>query len=296
MTWPPSSPAAWRTESSPSRPLSTISRSASTPCWTGSPYQPIPVAEHVSDMIALQIMEQPTLFPGVTAQVQPVVSYPMPDGANAAQVLGYLQPITQQEMAKEHIPETGFAADDLVGQAGLEAQYNTALTGKPGTRTVSVNAAGDVTGTVRETQPQNGDTLVTSLDAKVQAVAQQALTAAIGRARSQGNDVNQGAAVVETTSGRIVAMASYPDYNPNVWDDGSISQGEVNYLFGLGGQSGSGEPALNWATQGQYAPGSTWKITTTAAAPSLSGQQFPAVTVPSGRKTGFSAATFSRPR
>jgi len=235
------------------------------PCWPGSPYQPIPVDQQVSAQTALQILEQPTLFPGVTAQVQPVVSYPMPDGANAAQVLGYLQPITQQEMAKEHIPETGFAADDLVGQAGLEAQYNTALTGKPGTQTVSVNAAGDVTGTVSETQPQNGDTLVTSLDAKVQAVAQQALTAAIGRARSQGNDVNQGAAVVETTSGRIVAMASYPDYNPNVWA-GSISQGEVNYLFGLGGQSGSGEPALNWATQGQYAPGSTFKVTSTAAA------------------------------
>jgi len=235
------------------------------PCWPGSPYQPIPVDQQVSAQTALQILEQPTLFPGVTAQVQPVVSYPMPDGANPAQVLGYLQPITQQEMAKEHLPETGFAADDLVGQAGLEAQYNTALTGKPGTRTVSVNAAGDVTGTVSEKQPQNGDTLVTSLDAKVQAVAQQALNAAIGRSRSQGNDVNQGAAIVETTGGRIVAMASYPGYNPNVWD-GSISQGEVNYLFGLGNRSNSGEPALNWTTQGQYAPGSTFKVTSTAAA------------------------------
>ena len=58
----------------------------------------------------------------------------MPNGANPAQVLGYLQPITQAEMATEHIPETGFAGDDLVGQSGLEAQYNTALTGKPGTR------------------------------------------------------------------------------------------------------------------------------------------------------------------
>jgi penicillin-binding protein 2 len=106
---------------------------------------------------------------------------------------------------------------------------------------------------------------VTSLNAKVQAVAQQALNSAISKARSQGNDVNQGAAVVETTGGRIVAMASYPSYNPNVWDS-SISQGEVNYLFGLGNRSGSGEPALNWATQGQYAPGSTFKVTSTAAA------------------------------
>jgi penicillin-binding protein 2 len=231
------------------------------PCWTGSPYQPIPVDQRVSMRTALQIMEEPNQFPGVTAGVQPVVEYPMPDGADPAQVIGYLQPITQQEMAKEHLPETGFAGDDLVGQAGLEAQYNSALTGKPGTQTVSVNAAGDVRGVVSENQPQNGDTLVTSLNSKVQAVAQDALNNAIARSRAQGNDVNQGAAVVETTTGRIVAMASYPDYNPSVWTNG-ISQQEFNYLFG----TASGEPIMDWATQGQYAPGSTFKVTSTAAA------------------------------
>ncbi len=70
---------------------------------------------------------------------------------------------------------------------------------------------------------------------------------------------------METTTGRIVAMASYPNYNPNVWTNG-ISQQEVNYLFGVGSESSSGEPAVNWATQGQYAPGSTFKVTSTAAA------------------------------
>ena len=240
-------------------------RGVPQPCWTGSPYQPIPVAEHVSDTIALQIMEEPTLFPGVTAQLSPITDYPMPDGANPAQALGYLQPITQAEMAKEHLPETGFAGDDLVGQSGLEAQYNTALTGKPGTQIVSVNAAGDVLRTVGGTPAQTGDTLVTSLNAKVQAIAQQALSSAIARARAAGNAANQGAAVVETTDGRIVAMASYPDYNPNVWASG-ISQQEVDDLFGIGSGAGSGEPAINWATQGQYAPGSTFKVTSTAAA------------------------------
>jgi penicillin-binding protein 2 len=235
------------------------------PCWTGSPYQPIPVAENVSDAVALQIMEQPTLYPGITAQLTPVTDYPMPDGANPAQTLGYLQPITQAEMAQDHLPETGFADDDLVGQSGLEAQYNSALTGKPGTQIVSVNAAGDVLGAVGGTAPTTGDTLVTSLNAKVQAVAQKALNSAISASRAAGNDANQGAAIVETTSGRIVAMASYPDYNPNVWTTG-ISQNEVNKLFGLGSDTSSGEPAVNWATQGEYSPGSTFKITSTAAA------------------------------
>ena len=56
------------------------------------------MAQNVSPRIALQIMEQPKKFPGVTAQVQPVIQYPMPDGANPAQVLGYLQPITPEEI------------------------------------------------------------------------------------------------------------------------------------------------------------------------------------------------------
>jgi penicillin-binding protein 2 len=231
------------------------------PCWPGSPYQPIPVDQGVGVRTALQIMEEPQQFPGVTAQVQPVVGYPMPDGAYPAQVLGYLQPITQQEMAKEHIPMTGFASADLVGQSGLEAQYNAALTGKPGTQVVSVNAAGDVTGTVGGTAATNGDTLVTSLNAQVQAVAQKALDNALAKARAQGNNVNQGAAIVETTTGRIVAMASYPDYNPSIWTKG-ISETQFKYLFG----TASGEPIMNWASQGQYAPGSTFKVTSTAAA------------------------------
>jgi penicillin-binding protein 2 len=236
-------------------------KGVSQPCWTGSPYQPVPVAENVSDATALQIMEEPKVFIGVTASLQPVTDYPSPDGADPAQVLGYLQPITQSEMAADHIPETGFAGDDLVGQAGLEAQYNTELTGKPGDQIVSVNAAGDVLNTVGGKPAQTGDTLVTSLNAKVQADAQQALNNAIERSRASGNNVNQGAAVVETTSGRIVAMASYPDYNPSVWTNG-ISQSEFTYLFG----NSSGDPVMNYATQGQYPPGSTFKITSTAAA------------------------------
>ncbi len=236
-------------------------RGVPQPCWTGSPYQPIPVAEHVSDSVALQIMEEPTVFVGVTASLQPVVEYPMPHGANPAQVLGYLQPITQSEMAADHLPETGFAGDDLVGQAGLEAQYNQELTGKQGSQVVSVNAAGDVLGTVGGKPAQTGDTLVTSINAKVQAVAQQALNSAISRSRASGNSVNQGAAVVESTSGRIVAMASYPDYNPSVWANG-VSQSEFSYLFG----TTSGDPVMNWAAQGEYPPGSTFKVTSTAAA------------------------------
>ena len=231
------------------------------PCWAGSPYQPIPVDQNVSDQVALQVMEEQKAFPGVTAQVQPVINYPAPYGANPAQGLGYLQPITPQEIASRHLPVTGFSGVDLVGQAGLEAQYDSQHRGKAGTQVVSVNAAGDVTGTVSQTQPTTGDDLATSINAQIQADVQNALAGAIHRSRAAGNAANQGAAVVMTTTGRVVAMASYPDYNPGVWT-GGISQQEFNGLFG----TKDGEPIINWAAQGQYAPGSTFKVTTTAAA------------------------------
>ena len=231
------------------------------PCWAGSPYQPIPVAQNVSDRVALQVMEEHKEFPGVSAQVQPVIDYPQPDGANPAQVLGYLQPITPQEIASRHLKVTGFSGVDLVGQAGLEAQYDSLLRGTAGTQVVSVNAAGDVTGTIGQTSPVTGDDLVTSINAQIQADVQNALNGAINRSRASGNAANQGAAVVLTTTGRVVAMASYPDYNPSVWT-GGISQQEFNDLFG----TKDGEPIINWAAQGQYAPGSTFKVTSTAAA------------------------------
>jgi penicillin-binding protein 2 len=231
------------------------------PCWAGSPYQPIPVAQDVSPRVALQVMEQQDKFPGVTAQVQPVIQYPEPYGANPAQALGYLQPITPAEIKSRHLPVTGFSGVDLVGQAGLEAEYDSQLRGQAGTQVVSVNAAGDVTGSGSQTPPVNGDDLVTSLNSQVQAVAQNALNAAIERSRAAGNDANQGAAVVMTTTGRVVAMASYPDYDPSVWT-GGITQQQFDKLFGKSG----GQPIINWTTQGQYAPGSTFKVTSTAAA------------------------------
>ncbi len=188
------------------------------PCWAGSPYQPIPVAERVPSRIAVQVLESRREYPGVTAQVQPVISYPGPVGSAAAQVLGYLQPITPQEVKRRHLTVTGFSGVDLVGQSGLEAQYDRQLRGKAGTQEVSVNAAGDVTGTIRQTRPKVGDTLVTSINARVQTDTERALAAAIRKTQAVASPgANTGAAVVMSTKGRVIAMASYPTYNPRIW-------------------------------------------------------------------------------
>src|SRR5206468_7947923 len=106
-----------------------------------------------------------------------------------------------------------------------------------------------------------GNTLVTSINAQLQLDTQNALAQAISRAQAEGNPgATTGAAVVMTTRGQVIAMASYPTYDPAVWT-GGISTRQFRDLFG----TGHGEPILNRATQGEYAPGSTWKVTSTAA-------------------------------
>jgi penicillin-binding protein 2 len=234
----------------------------SQPCWPGSPYQPIPVADHVPDSIAVQIMQDHSQYPGVSAGVNPVARYPQPNGANPAQVLGYLGPITAQQMKQQHLPTTGFSGVDLVGQAGLEQQYNQALQGTPGQQVLSVNSAGQQLGVIRNTAPTTGNDLVTSINARLQGDVQNVLASTIRKAQLQGNaHATTGAAIVMTTGGRVIAMASAPSYNPSVWT-GGISQKQYRQLVG----KASGVPILNRVTQGEYAPGSTFKITSTAAA------------------------------
>jgi penicillin-binding protein 2 len=232
------------------------------PCWPGSPYQPIPVAQNVPQQIAVQVLEDKRILPGITAQVQPVIHYAQPISTDASQLLGYLQPITGAEVKKLGIPVTGFSGVDLIGQSGLEGQYDQQLRGTTGSDEVSVNAAGQITGTIKHTAARAGDDLVTSINTQLQVDVQNELAAAIQRTEAEGNTkATTGAAVVMTTTGRVVAMASYPTYNPAVWA-GGISNAQFNQIFG----AADSEPILERATQGEYAPGSTWKVTSTAAA------------------------------
>src|SRR5215467_12940671 len=159
----------------------------SQPCWQGSPYQPIPVSDQVPAAVALQIMENQSDYRGVSAQPQPVTNYAQPFATQAAQILGYLQPITPQEVAQRHLPVTGFSGVDLVGQAGLEQQYDRQLRGTPGAQTLTVNAAGTVTGIRRQASRGGANTVVASRSAQLQVDAYRDLADALGSAQSRGN-------------------------------------------------------------------------------------------------------------
>ncbi|WP_183094122.1 penicillin-binding protein 2 [Nocardioides stalactiti] len=239
-------------------------------CWNGSPYQPVPVAQDLDDAVALRINEQPEDFPGVVVVQQSVRDYPRPFGINAAHLLGYLSPITKEELeSAEQGEDTSVNGASVVGRAGVEKEYDAWLRGQPGYQRVKVNANGEVIGDDGEVQAQPGDTLVTSIDAKVQGVVERQLHEMMMIARSTVDTVtgrpyvaDSGAAVVmEADTGRIIAMASQPTYDPEVWADG-ITQKQLKRLY----SEAAGTPLLGRAMQGQFAPGSTWKPFMTAGA------------------------------
>ena len=239
-------------------------------CWNGSPYQPVPVAEDVSQQTAVSILEQGEDFPAVLAESRSVRAYPQPFGINAAHLLGYLSPITEDELDEAKADhDTSVHGASVVGRAGLEKQYDEYLRGYPGYKQVAVDSMGRVLGESGEVQGRPGDTLVTSIDARVQAVVERQLEQTIETARKTFDPVtgknyvaDSGAVVVmDATNGRIVAMAGRPTYDPSVWV-GGISSKQLSRLY----SEKAGTPLLFRATQGQFAPGSTWKPVMTAGA------------------------------
>ena len=237
-------------------------------CWNGSPYQPVPVAHDVEERVALRVLEQPEDYPAVIAEQQTVRAYPQPFGINLAHVLGYLSPITEDEYdTAQRTGDHSVNAASSVGRAGVEKQYDAWLRGMPGYKRVAVDSMGRVLGGDGEVAGQPGDTLVTSIDARVQGVVERQLAQTIKTARATFDTVSgknyvadSGAAIVmEARTGRVVAMASQPTYDPDVWV-GGISERQLRRLY----SARAGTPLLSRATQGQFAPGSTWKPFMTA--------------------------------
>lgn len=229
------------------------------PCWPGSPYQPVTLAEDIEPSVALQIMESSDDFPGITAQAHAVREYP--NGARAGQVLGYLQPVTQEELEAREELRTQFTGIDQVGRDGLEAVYDSQLRGIAGVRTLGVNNHGEVMDVISDRPPQAGMHIVTHLDMGVQEIVEEALAEGMRGARPRYKADSGAAIVMDVRNGGIIAMASLPTYDPAIWQ-GGIDQETFDELL----STEAGEPLLSRAVQGQYPPGSTFKVSSLSAA------------------------------
>ncbi len=228
-------------------------------CWNGTLYQPIPVTKEATQAQALKILENPDIYPGVTAIPVPIRSYPSLAGENVAHILGYVGSVTSADLLN-----TGkkYYQNETIGKTGLEYQYDSYLQGTPGIKTVIVDRTENITSTSTATQPVAGNNLVTNINAKLQAVAEKALASSVMSARAQGYRGDSGAAIVmDVHTGAVLAMASYPTYDPNIWQKG-LTTAQATALF----SEADGVPALSRAIDGTYAPASAFKALSVVAA------------------------------
>ncbi len=229
-------------------------------CWTGSRFQPIPLTKEANPELALRIVERPDQYPGVSATPVSIRNYPGNAGANAAHLLGYVGPLTERDLSGAN--GRSYFRSESIGKAGLEIQYDEYLRGSPGIKTVIVDRKEAVTSTTQNSKPIGGNHLVTSIDVRVQAAAESALADAVRRARSLGYPSDGAAAVVmDVRNGQIIALASYPTYDPNSYERG-LTVAEAKNLY----SEKAGVPALSRALQGLFAPASTFKAVSAVAA------------------------------
>jgi penicillin-binding protein 2 len=229
-----------------------------------SPYEPIPVAIGVSEDTVQYLQTHQSDYPGVTVQTVAQRTYPQ-GGTTATHVLGYIGSITSSYLAAH--PNEGYTQGSQIGVSGIEAQYEPYLKGVAGRQALSVDASGTVVGTLNSTAPQIGDTVVLNIDTGLQQEVQKDLQAQIMADRNTPDQVDGGVKppapngaviVMNPQNGQVYAMASFPDYDLNEWV-GGISSAHFEALQQSGAEN-------NNAIDGEYTPGSTFKLITATAA------------------------------
>jgi penicillin-binding protein 2 len=229
-----------------------------------SPYEPVPVATNVPSSTVLSLELHQSEYPGVTVQTITQRQYPQ-GGTTAPHVLGYLGDITSKFLADN--PHAGYTQASVVGESGIEAQYEQYLRGVDGRQALSVNASGDVVGTLSHKAPQLGDTVVLNIDTGLQEAVESDLASQIKIDR-QTPDVqdhglrppapNGAVIVMNPQDGQIYSMASFPTYDNNEFV-GGISSANFQAIENSGAFNDD-------AIAGLYTPGSTFKLITATAA------------------------------
>jgi penicillin-binding protein 2 len=207
------------------------------------PFQEILVKRNLDweEVVALETHQLE--LPGVSLRITPSRSYP--HGPVLAHVLGYVGEVNQGEVEKDR----RYRAGDLVGRAGLERIWEEYLRGTQGGQEVEVDALGRELRVLQEAEAIPGNTLVLSIDLDLQMVAEEVLGEEAGAV-----------VAVDPRNGDLLALVSHPSYDPNEFARGIRSK-EWRRLA-----NHPRHPLTNRATQGQYPPGSTFKIVTAAAA------------------------------
>lgn len=243
-------------------------------------YRPINIVYHLDESTVLKIEEKIDKASGIIVDTIPIRNYP--NRYLASHVLGYMGPIATGDEVNKYVNDRGYLRDEIIGKTGIEESYEDNLKGKNGRSLVTVDSAGNRRQTISKSTSEPGDDVYLTIDRDLQEQAEESLKGVLAAIREgvsynseygtfspikSAPNAESGAVVVSNVkTGEVLALASYPDYDPNIFATGvSASDWESLQV-----EEGSGplvpRPMLNIATQTAVMPGSTFKLVTSLAA------------------------------
>ncbi|QSX06211.1 penicillin-binding protein [Sedimentibacter sp. zth1] len=242
-------------------------------------YYPIDICYNISEKSVAMISERNYELEGVNIEIEPIRYYP--EKSLAAHVLGYLGKISQEYEIEEYIENQGYSLDDIIGKTGIEEKFESYLCGLKGKKTVAVNSTGNTIESVDELAPRPGDDVYLTIDARLQAKAQEALEKGLKTLQVGGtyesewgkykfsdaykNATSASLVALDVKTGEVLALANYPSYDLNMFATG-ISSEDWNSLQNDSKDPLSPRPLYNTALLTAIQPGSTFKMITALAA------------------------------
>lgn len=220
----------------------------------------VDLASNISQNSVAIFNEKNDDFPGISIQTEALRNYP--SGSLASHILGYVGKINEDELKNNE----GYSLNDRIGKIGIEYIFEPYLKGKDGIKQIDMAVDGTVTGEYTVEEAIAGNSVILTIDANLQKVTENALKSNIEKIRNGGYGKSypaEAAAVVvmNVKTGEVLSMASYPNFEPQLFVDG-ISREKYNEYISEEAKS----PFLNRTISSVYAPGSTFKMVTALAA------------------------------
>ncbi|MGE5631760.1 MAG: penicillin-binding protein 2 [Caulobacteraceae bacterium] len=229
-------------------------------------YEPVEIATNIKYETRAQIEENKISLPGVEIMQKPLRYYI--NNEFASHIVGYMGKIGNE---LDELSKQGYTPHDVIGKSGIEYTMEKYLKGQNGSKQIEVNVNGTLMNTINETNPTPGDTVFLTIDSKLQKIAEDSLKSTMEEIRSgKGKDkpypnATSGAVVaIDVNTGKILAMASEPSFDPNLFSDG-ISSEDWKTLQPASKDTYSPKPLINNAISATLPPGSTMKLVTGTA-------------------------------
>ena len=217
------------------------------------------IAKDIPREAVAEFSENNSKYPGVNIVVTPETKYTM--GSLAANVLGYTSTISAEEYKEK---KDTYDQDDIIGKTGIEYVFEEYLKGQDGVKQIDMAVDGTITAEYTAKEAVAGSDIILTIDANLQQVAEQALAENMQKIRAGGfgkayNVISESCVVMNVKTGEILAIVSYPTYNPSDFIGGISTENWNKYI------NDESKPLVNKAIQASYSPGSIFKMVTAIA-------------------------------